>query len=286
VRVLVLGAGQIGTAILKAAPRGHEVILRAHAQLDIIDAPAVRQALADIKADWVVNAAAYTAVDRAEDEPAAARAVNDTAVATLAHAVLSEKTRLLHLSTDFVFDGKASQPYRPTDATHPLNVYGATKRAGEQHVLEGGRGIVMRTSWVYASVGKNFVLTMLKLMNERNQLNVVCDQIGTPTWAMSAAAAVWALIELGPTGGIYHWADLGVASWYDFAVAVQEEALERGLLTRAAGIVPIPSAAYAARATRPSFSVLDTSSTRALLRVPTLHWRESLRRMLDELRTA
>ncbi len=193
---------------------------------------------------------------------------------------------VLHLSTDFVFDGKSGQPYRPTDATHPLNVYGATKQAGEQHVLKGGRGIVLRTSWVYASAGKNFVLTMLKLMKERDQLNVVCDQIGTPTWAMSAAAAVWALIELGPQGGIYHWTDLGVASWYDFAVAIQEEALARGLLTRAAGIVPIPSAAYAARAARPSFSVLDTSSTRALLRIPALHWRESLRRMLDELRAA
>lgn len=282
----MLGGGQIGTAVLKTAPRSHEVIVRTHAQLDIVDARAVGQALTETKADWVVNAAAYTAVDRAEDEPAAARAVNDTAVAALTQATAREKGRLLHLSTDFVFDGKAGRPYRPTDATNPLSVYGATKRAGEQHVLEGGNGIVVRTSWVYASVGKNFVLTMLKLMKERDQLNVVCDQIGTPTWAMSAAAAIWALIELGPEGGIYHWADLGVASWYDFAVAIQEEARARGLLTRAAGIVPIPSAAYAARATRPSFSVLDTSSTRALLRVPTVHWRESLRRMLDELRAA
>ena len=282
----MLGGGQIGTAVMKAAPSSHEVIVRTHAQLDIVDARAVGQALAETKADWVVNAAAYTAVDRAEDEPAAARTVNDTAVAALTQATAREKGRLLHLSTDFVFDGKAGRPYRPTDATNPLSVYGATKRAGEQHVLEGGNGIVVRTSWVYASVGKNFVLTMLKLMKERDQLNVVCDQIGTPTWAMSAAAAVWALIELGPEGGIYHWADLGVASWYDFAVAIQEEARARGLLTRAAGIVPIPSAAYAARATRPSFSVLDTSSTRALLRVPTMHWRESLRRMLDELRAA
>ena len=285
-RVLVLGAGQIGAAILKAAPSRHEVIVRARAQLDITDARAVERALADIKADWVVNAAAYTAVDRAEDEAAAARAVNDTAVAALAKTAARDKARLLHLSTDFVFDGKAGRPYRPTDATQPLNVYGATKRAGEHHVLEGGFGIVMRTSWVYASVGKNFVLTMLKLMKEREQINVVCDQIGTPTWAMSAAAAIWALIELDPEGGIYHWADLGVASWYDFAVAIQEEALRRGLLTRAASIVPIPGAAYAARATRPSFSVLDTSAARALLRVPTQHWRESLRRMLDELRAA
>ena len=281
-----MGAGQIGTAILKSAPSVHEVIGRTHAQLDIVDAQAVEQALAEIQADWIVNAAAYTAVDRAEDEPAAARAVNDTAVAALAQSATRKKARLLHLSTDFVFDGKAGRPYRPTDATRPLNTYGITKRDGEQHVLEGGRGIVMRTSWVYASVGKNFVLTMLKLMRERHQLNVVCDQIGTPTWATSVAAAVWAFIELGPEGGIYHWADLGVASWYDFAVAIQEEALERGLLTCAASIVPVASTAYAARAMRPSFSVLDTSGAREVLRVPTLHWRESLRRMLDELRAA
>jgi dTDP-4-dehydrorhamnose reductase len=201
-------------------------------------------------------------------------------------AAARQKTRLLHLSTDFVFDGAAGRPYRSTDETRPLNVYGVTKRAGEQHVLQSDSGIVMRTSWVYASVGKNFVLTMLKLMNERDQLNVVCDQIGSPTWAMSAAAAVWALMELGAQRGIYHWSDLGVASWYDFAVAVQEEALGRGLLTRAALIVPIPSAAYVTRAVRPKFSVLDTSSERALLRIQTMHWRESLRRMLDELRAA
>jgi dTDP-4-dehydrorhamnose reductase len=286
VRVLVLGAGQIGTSILKGAPRDHEVILRTHAQLDIIDARAAAQELAEVKADWVVNAAAYTAVDRAEDDAAAARAVNDTAVAALARVVAREGARLLHLSTDFVFDGKAGRPYRPSDATHPLSVYGVTKLAGERHVLQSGSGIVMRTSWVYASAGKNFVLTMLKLMNERDQINVVCDQIGTPTWAMSAAAAVWAFIQVGPSGGIYHWADLGVASWYDFAVAIQEEALQRGLLTRAAGIVPIQSAAYATRAARPGFSVLDTSNSRELLRVPTLHWRESLRRMLDELQAA
>ncbi len=118
----------------------------------------------------------------------------------LSQAAARENARLLHLSTDFVFDGKADRPYRPTDATHPLNVYGATKRAGELHVLEGGRALCLRTSWVYASAGKNFVLTMLKLMKEREQLSVVCDQIGAPTWAMSAAAAIWGLIELGARG--------------------------------------------------------------------------------------
>ena len=285
-KVLVLGGGQIGAAVVKAAPKQHEIIALTRAHLDIADFKAVARSLAEIKADWVVNAAAYTAVDRAEDEPQAAGAVNDTAVAALAAGAARENSRLLHLSTDFVFDGTSGRPYLPGDATQPLSIYGATKLAGEHHVLAVRSGIVLRTSWVYASVGKNFVLTMLKLMNEREQVNVVCDQIGSPTWAASAAGAVWGLVDADAAAGIYHWTDLGVASWYDFAVAIQEEALERGLLRRAAGVLPIPSAAYPARAKRPGFSVLDTAATRELLNIPAQHWRHNLRKMLDELRAA
>src|SRR5450755_4713090 len=164
-KVLVLGGGQIGAAIVKAAPKQHEIIALARAQLDIADSKAVAKSLAEVKADWVVNAAAYTAVDRAEDERQLAGDVNDTAVASLAKGAARENSRLLHLSTDFVFDGTSGRPYLPTDATQPLSVYGATKLAGEHHVLAARSGIVLRTSWVYASVGKNFVLTMLKLMN-------------------------------------------------------------------------------------------------------------------------
>jgi dTDP-4-dehydrorhamnose reductase len=286
VKVLVLGGGQIGAALVKAAPRQHEVIALARVHLDIADSKAVAKSLAEIKADWVVNAAAYTAVDRAEDEPQIAAAVNDTAVAVLAAGAARENSRLLHLSTDFVFDGTSGRPYLPGDAPKPLSVYGATKLAGERHVLAAGSGIVLRTSWVYASVGRNFVLTMLKLMKERAQVSVVCDQIGSPTWAVSAAAAIWGLIEAAAEGGIYHWTDLGVASWYDFAVAIQEEALARGLLTRSAVVLPIPSAAYPARAKRPSFSVLDTTGARTIVKTPAQHWRHNLRKMLDELRAA
>jgi dTDP-4-dehydrorhamnose reductase len=285
-RVLVLGGGQIASAVNQGAPSRHEVIARTHAQLDITDQRAVEDTLADLKADWVINAAAYTAVDRAEDEPALARAVNDTAVGSLAEAAIAADTRLLHLSTDFVFDGSFGRAYLPSDSANPLSVYGATKLAGEHHVIASRSGIVLRTSWVYASAGKNFVLTMLNLMQEREQVNVVCDQIGSPTWAMSAAQAIWGLIEASAQGGIYHWTDLGVASWYDFAVAIQEEALARGLLTHAARVVPIASASYATRAKRPSFSVLDTSITRTLLKIPGRHWRHNLRAMLDEIRTA
>lgn len=285
-KVLVLGGGQVATAVIKGALQPYEIVRLGREKLDITDGGRVAAALADIRPQWIINAAAYTAVDRAEDDPAAAQAVNDAAVASLAQGASRHGSRLLHISTDFVFDGKSNRAYKPEDATNPLSVYGSTKLAGERHVVANVTGIVLRTSWVYASGGKNFVLTMLKLMREREQLSVVCDQIGAPTWASSVAAAIWGMVSADVPGGIYHWSDLGVASWYDFAAAIQDEAMERGLLTRAASILPIPSAAYPTRATRPSFSLLDTSAARAALAIPARHWRHNLRTMLDELRTA
>jgi dTDP-4-dehydrorhamnose reductase len=285
--VLVLGGGgQVATAVGAAVPARHQVVVKARAELDISDASAVACALAETDAQWVVNAAAYTAVDLAEDHQSEAIAVNDTAVGVLAAAAAAAGSRLLHLSTDFVFDGKSNRAYLPADRTNPLSVYGVSKLGGERHVLEGvGAGIVLRTAWVYAAAGRNFVLTMLRLMREKEQLSVVSDQIGTPTWAGGIAAAIWGFIEVGVPGGVYHWTDLGVASWYDFAVAIQDEALARGLLSRAIPITPIPTAAYPTRARRPAFSVLDSGSTRALISIPARHWRHNLRTMLDELRT-
>jgi dTDP-4-dehydrorhamnose reductase len=277
VRVLVLGGGgQVAGAVVAAAPSAHCVTARTRAQLDIGDEAAVACALADTRAEWVVNAAAYTAVDLAEDQPAKAIAVNDTAVGVLAAAAARAGSRLLHLSTDFVFDGNSSRAYRPDDQTNPLSVYGVSKLGGERRVLNGeAHAIVLRTAWVYAAAGRNFVLTMLRLLRDKEQVSVVCDQIGTPTWAGGLAAA----------GGVCHWTDLGVASWYDFAVAIQDEALARGLLPRAVPITAIPSAAYPTRARRPAFSVLDSAATRALIKVPARHWRHNLRAMLDDLRT-
>jgi dTDP-4-dehydrorhamnose reductase len=269
-RVLVLGGGQIAKAVGAAAPAAHEVAIRTHADLDIADPSALARALAEVRADWIVNAAAYTAVDLAEDEAAQAMAVNDTAVG----------------STDFVFDGESRRAYLPADQTNPLSVYGSSKLGGERRVVAGGAGIVLRTSWVYAASGKNFVLTMLRLMREKDQISVVSDQIGAPTWAASAAAAIWGLIDVKAAPGIYHWTDLGVASWYDFAVAIQDEALARGLLSRAIPIMPIHSGEYPTRARRPSFSVLDSAGTRSLIQAPARHWRHNLRMMLDELRAA
>ena len=284
--VLVLGGGQVANAVQLAAPLGCQVIARQRALLDIVDAAAVRAAVHDLKPRWIINAAAYTAVDLAEEQQAQAAAANDTAVGTLAAVAADAGSRLLHLSTDFVFDGKTSRPYGPDAQTNPLSIYGSTKRAGELHVLKTPPGIVIRTSWVYASSGKNFVLTMLRLMREKPHLSVVSDQIGSPTWATSLARAIWGLIAADAAPGMYHWTDLGVCSWYDFAVAIQDEALANGLLTHAVPILPIMSSQYLTKATRPAFSVLDTSAMRAAIDVPARHWRHHLRTMLDELRTA
>lgn len=267
------------------APGRHETIAKIHADLDIGDPLAVENTLAQ-GFDWIVNAAAYTAVDLAEDHPADAAAVNVGAVAVLTQAAARAGCRLLHISTDFVFDGRASRAYLPNDPPAPLNVYGLTKLGGERQALSGGNNIVLRTSWVYATRGRNFALTMLRLMREQETVSVVCDQIGSPTWATSLARAIWGLIDVDAPKGVYHWADLGLGSWYDFAMAIQEEGRARGLLTRAATVLPIATSAYPTRARRPPFSVLDTEMTRALINVPAYHWRESLRMMLDELRAA
>jgi len=287
VRVLVLGGGgQVAQAVAKAAPAQHQVLIKTRADLDIADAGAVATLLADSEFDWIVNAAAYTAVDQAEGQGDRAFAVNDTAVGLLATAAARADCRLLHISTDFVFDGRTSRAYLPSDPPNPLSIYGRSKLGGENRVRgAGGDGLVLRSSWVYAAAGRNFVLTMLRLMRELAEVRVVCDQIGAPTWAASLAGAIWGLIESAAPGGIYHWTDLGVASWYDFAVAIQDEALIRGLLSRSVPIVPIATADYPTPARRPAFSVLNTDSTRALVSIPAQHWRHNLRKMMDELRT-
>lgn len=285
-KVLVLGGGgQVARAMVATAPPQHVVIAKSRAELDISDPAAIATTLARASIDWIINGAAYTAVDLAEDQVESAARANDTAVGVLAAASAKAGCRLVHLSTDFVFDGNSSRAYLPTDPTNPISVYGRTKLGGERCALAGGTGIVLRTSWVYASTGRNFVLTMLRLMREKDQLGVVADQIGTPTWASSIARAIWGLIDVNAPAGLFHWTDLGVASWYDFALAIQEEALNRGLLERAVPITPIATEDYPTRAARPRFSVLDTRTTRTLIPVQAQHWRHNLRQMLDELRT-
>jgi dTDP-4-dehydrorhamnose reductase len=265
------------------APDGVEITARSRAELDISDAAAVSAVLGEIGPGTIINAAAYTAVDKAESEPDAAYAVNRDGAANLAKASRETGCRLVHLSTDFVFDGNRSSPYRPTDATNPLGVYGASKLAGEQAVLDilGDQALIVRTAWVYSGEGGNFVNTMLRLMGERESLRVVADQIGTPTWTRGLAEAIWRAAGLG-LRGIHHWTDAGVASWYDFAVAIQEEALAVGLLERSIDIHPIRAVDYPTPAMRPPYSVLDKTETWKALGYEAEHWRVALRRMLGE----
>jgi dTDP-4-dehydrorhamnose reductase len=285
-KVVITGAqGQVGRAVAHSAPANTEIVAVTHGELDIGDAQAVDRFVGATRPDMIVNAAAYTAVDRAETEPERARLANAAGPANLARAAARTESRLIHLSTDFVFDGTASTPYRPNDSTNPLGVYGATKLAGELAVREilAGRSIVLRTAWVYDASGRNFLLTMLRLLRERGTVRVVSDQFGTPTAAHSVAQAIWAIIERPSVTGILHWTDSGVASWYDFAVAIAEECAAAGKVSATVRVVPIVAAEYPTPAKRPGFSVLDKTATCAALELTPRHWRENLRQVIGEI---
>lgn len=285
-KVLVAGAaGQLGRALAATAPAGVELVAPDEAAFDICSADSVAATVAAVRPALIVNAAAYTAVDRAESEPERAHAVNAEAAGRLAAAAAQAGARFAHVSTDFVFDGTLARPYRPDDAPNPLSVYGRSKLAGEQAVAAAHPGaLILRTAWVHAAGGQNFVATMLRLMRERDEVRVVADQVGTPTHAASLARAIWAL-EAAGAEGIHHWTDAGVASWYDFALAVGEEALALGLLDRAVPVIPIATADYPTPARRPGFAVLDKAATWALIG-PAAHWRVELRQMLRALAAA
>lgn len=279
-RVLITGAGgQLGSALRRLAPDGADVAAVDKSALDITDPAAVDAMVARIRPDLVINAAAYTAVDRAEGEVARAEAVNATAVGYLAAATRAAGARLVHVSTDYVFDGHGGAPYTPASVTAPLSVYGHTKRAGE--VLAGEDALIVRTARVYGATGDNFVRTMLRVMTERPEVRVVADEISTPTYAPGLAATLWALAGQGAKG-IFHHTDSGSASWYDFAVAIAEEARVLGLLAGDVTVIPIAAADFPRPAKRPLYAVLDKSSTIARLGVAP-HWRSNLRLLLNEL---
>jgi len=287
-RVLVTGAGgQLGQALVAAAPAGAELQAVDRAQLDVADADAVQRAIRDFAPALVINASAYTAVDRAEQEPEAATRANVDGPANLAAALAAGTGagRLLHVSTDYVFDGSASTPYTPASPTAPLGVYGRTKLAGEAAALAAlpGRVTIVRTAWVYSARGRNFLQTMLRLMRERGEVRVVADQVGTPTSTASLAAVCWALGLKARTAGSFHWTDAGVASWYDFAVAIAEDAFAAGLLRSEPTVTPIATRDYPTAARRPAYSVLDSTATHTVLGLEAVHWRVSLRAVLQEM---
>ncbi len=284
-KVLLTGAnGQLGKALCTTVPDQIELIAADRSRCDISRFESVASIASQHQPDLIINAAAYTAVDQAESETAAAYAINEQGVTHLAAVAKKIRARLIHISTDFVFDGEQSHSYLPSDATNPTSVYGASKRAGEVILQQQmpTDSLIIRTAWVYSADGSNFVNTMLRLMASQPQLTVVTDQIGTPTWAKKLAQVIWQFSQQPSASGIYHWTDTGVASWYDFAVAIQEEALDCGLLKHAIPIIPVTSEHYPTAAKRPPFSVLNKTSSLDLLPIEPQHWRHCLRQMLRE----
>jgi dTDP-4-dehydrorhamnose reductase len=283
---LIIGAnGQVGRSLVRTAPSHFTIEAVDRSQLDLADTAKISAKLTQTRPAIVINAGAYTAVDRAETEQERAFAVNALAVATLANSCASAGVKLIHLSTDYVFDGRSPVAYEPDAATHPINVYGASKLAGEQAIAQTNEleWIIVRTSWVYAPWGTNFLLTMLRLMRERDVISVVNDQIGAPTNALSLARFLWRAAALPKAHGIFHYADAGAISWYEFAVAINEEATAAGLLQRPTTIRSITTAEYPTPAKRPAFSLLATRSSLATAAFEAPQWRTSLREALLEL---
>jgi dTDP-4-dehydrorhamnose reductase len=279
-RVLITGAnGQLGGALQRTAPAWADVNAIDVEDVDLTDAPMLRARLVVEAPDIILNAAAYTAVDKAESEEALARAINAEAVGVMVEAMADTGGKVVHVSTDYVFDGKASTPYAPDAPRAPQSAYGRTKAEGEDCLRADD--LLVRTAWVYEAGGANFVRTMIRLMKERDELRVVADQVGAPTWATGLARTIWALVEKGATGTFHHCDD-GMASWHEFALAIAEEAHALGLIPRIPVIHAIATAEYPTPARRPAFSLLDCSKTRAFLGDAPVAWRDNLRLMLQE----
>lgn len=283
-RALVTGAaGQLGRALAASPPTGARITALDRISLDIADSAAVSDLLERERPDLLINAAAYTAVDRAESEPDAARRVNAEGPGILARACRDAGVRMIHVSTDFVFDGVGGTPLAPEAPTGPLSVYGATKLDGEHRVLETlPEALVVRTAWVCSAHGRNFMNTMLRLMRERGEVRVVCDQFGTPTFVGDLAEAIWGLAGRGAVG-IQHWTQSGAATWYDFAEAIRREGQNRNLLGTDARVVPISTEEFPTPARRPRFSVLDCSQAYTMLGAAGRHWQDALGETIAEI---
>jgi dTDP-4-dehydrorhamnose reductase len=285
-KILLIGStGQVGQELLKTLQPLGELVSLTRQQLDLTQPEIIQETITTFNPDTIVNASAYTAVDQAETDVETAMKVNAIAPKTMAQAAHKIAAKLIHISTDYVFDGQNYTPYLEADKTHPLGIYGQSKLLGEKGILENSdRPIILRTAWVYGSKGHgNFVKTMLRLGAEREELKVVADQIGSPTWSYDIAEAIAKLLNSNVSSGIYHFTSSGVASWYDFAVAIFEEAAKIGFPLKIKQVLPITTADYPTPAQRPNYSVLSKNKYTQSVGVYPPYWRDSLRKMLAEL---
>ena len=282
-KILITGQhGQVSQELQQRLKGLGELLVLGRDQLDLADADLIRQQVRAHRPGLIINAAAHTAVDLAESEPDAAFAINAIAPGILAEEAKALGIPLIHYSTDYVFDGQGSRPYREDDPTAPLGVYGASKLAGEDAIrAAGGRHLILRTAWVYGQHGHNFMKTMLRLGADRDKLRVVADQVGTPTPAALIADVTTELLGLRDApSGTFHLTPRGETSWHGFAEAILEEALARGLISRAPKVIPVATSDYPTRARRPGYSRLDIGRLEQVLGRALPEWRTGLRQVL------
>ncbi|MCX2573996.1 dTDP-4-dehydrorhamnose reductase [Pedobacter sandarakinus] len=281
-KILVIGAGgQLGQCLkVVAARKGiNEIVFPTEQDANILNEAGLLNLLAQEKPSFVINCAAYTAVDKAEDEVDLSKAINATGAAYLASACLAHNATLVHVSTDFVFEGNEVKLLKEDDEARPINVYGITKLAGEESVISIlPAHFIIRTSWLYSEFANNFVKTMLKLGAERDELNIIADQVGTPTYAIDLADAIFDIIQSGSEAyGIYHYSNEGVTSWFDFAKAIFD------ISATDVKTNPIPTSAFPTKAVRPAFSVMDKSKIKAIFQLHIPYWRDSLVQCIGQL---
>jgi dTDP-4-dehydrorhamnose reductase len=278
--------GMLGTEISLLLEKSGLSFVGTDREVDIADAAALEQFAGKQSIGWIINCAAYTAVDKAEDDAENCRRLNTLGAANIAACAKSIGARLIHISTDYVFDGKGNSPYREDDTTAPIGVYGQTKREGEFEVLKNNpRSYIIRTAWLYGRHGNNFVHTMLRLMNERDEVKVVDDQRGSPTWAFDLASTVLTFIRAFDSGkgvpfGIYHYTNEGNITWYDFAKEIYRQGREQGRIAKDCVVKPCTSAEYPAKVKRPAYSVLDKGKIKTALGIEVPAWEKSLKEFL------
>ena len=282
-KILVIGAGgQLGQCLKTVTERRgiSDVVFPVEKEANILDAEGLNTMLQNEKPDFVINCAAYTAVDKAEDEIELSKAINETGAGYLAAACKANNATLVHVSTDFVFEGNKVKLLKEDDVAEPVNVYGVTKLDGEKAVVSNlDEHFIIRTSWLYSEYANNFVKTMLKLGAERDELNIIADQVGTPTYGIDLANAIFDIIASGSTSyGIYHYSNEGVTSWFDFAKAIFD------ISATQVKVNPIPGSKYPAKAKRPPFSVMDKTKIKETFQLNIPYWRNSLVECIDRLK--
>jgi dTDP-4-dehydrorhamnose reductase len=284
-RTLIFGgAGQVGTELINFAPNWADLRIFNRDSIDLKDLGRLRSIIRDLSPELIINAAAYTAVDNAENDSELAYLINAEVVKAMAEEASRLNCKILHYSTDYVFDGQSSLPYQSHSEKNPLSVYGKSKSLGEDYlaeILPLSEMLIIRTAWVYGHTGKNFVRTMLKIMGDNKKIRVVIDQVGTPTSAENLARATWLALE-NEVNGIHHFTDAGVASWYDFAVAIARIGYECKVFSQPVEIEPVYSKNYPQLARRPQFSLLDKTEFWSVSKVPIEHWQDSLKRHLEK----